>query len=310
MSFDKLDTSHWHTKDKAWKEERLAQWPAIEEAVSSYGHRKTEINLIKQYFLRGKLPAWEKYRDWDSGCRALDLRMFLWLYPSEDPQVLKAAYHCYMESDEIQNEDISVGYSSFLGSELKDGTREYNDPDNSYKPVFMWGKNIILFRIMFEDLDYMLAQYERLIEHKKEHQKERRRKVIRERVLEAFDYLFFRYYRRWLLMDKSSSKTKYCLYQYDEVIDWLLTTITPNADKEFVKIFEENPPVNVPGYQKALYCIYHFDTEKEGDTPRSAAVIKIRKILDEREFVPEFKQMWQDVKAGKVEVDDPWNPLK
>jgi hypothetical protein len=28
--------------------------------------------------------------------------------------------------------------------------------------------------------------------------------------------------------------------------------------------------------------------------------------LDDREFFPEFKQMWLDVKAGKIEVQDPW----
>jgi len=59
-------------------------------------------------------------------------------------------------------------------------------------------------------------------------------------------------------------------------------------------------------YQKALYCFYHFDTEKEGDTSQTHFVNKIRKILDEREFIPEFKKMWLDVKADKIEVKNPW----
>jgi hypothetical protein len=32
----------------------------------------------------------------------------------------------------------------------------------------------------------------------------------------------------------------------------------------------------------------------------------IRKILDERKFIPKFKQLWVDVKANKIDVKKPW----
>jgi len=65
-------------------------------------------------------------------------------------------------------------------------------------------------------------------------------------------------------------------------------------------------PVGLQRYQKTLYGFYHFDTEKEGDTSRTHFIQNIREILDEREFVPEFKQMWLDTKAGLIEVKKPW----
>jgi hypothetical protein len=32
----------------------------------------------------------------------------------------------------------------------------------------------------------------------------------------------------------------------------------------------------------------------------------MRKILDERPFIKDIKTMWEKVKAGEVQVEDPW----
>ena len=75
-SLEKIDTSYWKTKDQEWVAQRQAQWPAIERVVSS-GRRKAEVNVIKDYFLRGKMPNWKKYKEWNGDCRHVDLKMFL-----------------------------------------------------------------------------------------------------------------------------------------------------------------------------------------------------------------------------------------
>ncbi len=124
MSFESFDASYWLTKDKAWMEERKAQWPVIEKVVS-LNRKKTEVNVIKQYFLRGKMPKWEKYRDWDDVFRPLDLHTFLWLHPSNDPEILKVAYRCFMEAEVIDAQDVIVGYGSFLDAELISATSPY-----------------------------------------------------------------------------------------------------------------------------------------------------------------------------------------
>jgi len=63
MVLNEINTSYWLIKDKAWMEARKAQWPEIERFVEG-NRRKSEMNVIKQYFLRGTMPKWEKYWDW------------------------------------------------------------------------------------------------------------------------------------------------------------------------------------------------------------------------------------------------------
>ncbi|MCP5161916.1 MAG: hypothetical protein H7A00_09665 [Hahellaceae bacterium] len=296
MGLEKIDTSYWLTKDKAWMEERKAQWPVIEKVVEC-NRRKSEVNMIKQYFLRGTMPKWEKYRDWDDLYRHLDLNLFLWLHPSSDLDVLKGLYKNYMESDLIHEKDVLLGYALFLKHELMMATSPYKSLED-YPFPFMGEKNIILFRILFEDLDYAKSQILRLLGSQESFDKKARH---------IFEFLGYHHFLRmwlWLLQDSNSPLMLNCLYQYDDVVEWCMTTVTTNSEKEFLK--EIAPKAGLKEYQKALYCIHHFDTEKEGDTCRTRAVHKIRKILDEREFIPEFKQMWLDVKAGKVEVKNPW----
>lgn len=62
MSFETFDTSYWLTKDNEWVESRKSQWPAIEKMVG-LNRNKAEVNVIKQYFLRGKLPNWGEIQE-------------------------------------------------------------------------------------------------------------------------------------------------------------------------------------------------------------------------------------------------------
>jgi len=296
MSLEKIDVSYWLTKDKIWMDERKAQWPAIEKVVG-LNRKKTEVNVIKQYFLRGKMPKWEKYRDWDDVFRHLDLNMFLWLHPSNDPKVLKSLYKSYMESDLIHERDVMLGYGLFLKHEFMMATSPYKSLED-YPFPFMMEKNIILFRIMFDDINYAKDAVFRLVGGQENFDK---------KAKHTFEFQGFHHFLRmwlWLLQDSKSPLCLHCLYQYDEALEWCLTTLTVNKENEFLD--ELKSPVNLQEYQKALYCIHHFDTDKEGDTCRTRFIHKIHKILDEREFIPEFKQMWLNVKAGKIEVKDPW----
>ncbi len=294
MSLESIDTSYWLTKNKIWMDKRIAQWPAIERVVG-LNRKKTEVNVIKQYFLRGKMPKWEKYREWDDLFRPLDLNMFLWLHPSSDPDVLKLLYRDYMESDLIHENDVVLGYGSFLEHELlraastKKSLEEYPFP-------FMGEKNIILFRIMFEDISHLKKTISHLIGGPENFDKKAGH------IFEAVGYVYFLKMWRWLMQDPKSPLSLNSLYQYEDVLEYCMSTT--KYDDEFIKALEY--PVNVEDFQKALYCIHNFNTQKEGDTCRTRFVHKIRKILDEREFISEFKQMWEDTKAGKIEVKDPW----
>ena len=292
MNLEKIDTSFWLTKDKTWMEQRKAQWPEIERVVG-LNRRKTETNGLKQYYLRGKMINWEKYRNWNDLFHPFDLAMFLWLHPSNDYDVLKALQRCYMESSLPRPEGSISGYGSFLGHELLRATGPYKSLAK-YPFPYMGEKNIIIFRVLFNDLAYAKDQIGSMENYNK-------------MTNNPFEYLGYHHFfkmRNWLLQD---SKLPLCvnnLYQYDGVVDWSLTTLTLENAQIFLD--EIKNPVALQVYQKALYGFHHFDTEKEGDTGRTHFVHNIRKILDERAFIPEFKQMWLDTKAGLIEVKKPW----
>ena len=296
MNLEKIDTSFWLTKDKVWKEARQAQWPAIEKMVG-LNLKKAEINVVKAYFLRGKMPNWEKHSDIHEGPRPLHLSCFLWLHPSDDLEVLRLLYRSYMESSLIHSQDVIQGYHSLLSHELLRATSPYKSL-KEYPFPFIGEKNIILFRILFEDIDYAKKCMVTLLDGQE---------GFDEYAQVIFDYLGYVHFSNiwcWLLLKETSPLMLNSLYQYDDVLEWCLSTISAGSEKEFVNglIY----PAHVQAYQKALYCIYHFDEEKGEDSCRSRALVKVRQLLDENDFIPEFKQMWEGIKSGETEVKNPW----
>lgn len=296
MSLESIDTSHWKTKDKEWIDQRQAQWAAIEKIIG-LNRRKSEVKVIEQYFLRGKMPNWEKYKDWDNLYRHLDLDLFLWLHPSNDTEVLKNLYKTYMESDLIHERDVLRGYGELTDNEFLRAPLSWKSLEE-YPYPFRGEKNIILFRVMFDDMDYVKERILSLVGGQENFSKKT------SQIFEFLGYHHFLRMRLWLLQDIKSPLCLNSLYQYDDVLEWCLTTLTPNKEKEFSEGLHTREYLQA--FQRALYCLHHFDTEKEGDSCRTSAIHKIRKILDERTFVPEFKQLWEDTKAGKIEVKKPW----
>lgn len=296
MNLESIDTSFWLTKDKTWMEKRKTKWPAIEKSLKDL-RNMVEVNVIKRYFLRGKMPNWGKYKSQELPFRHLDLGLYLWLHPSNDPKVLKLLYENYMESDLVHPRDLLLGYAMFFKHELLMASVPYKSL-KEYPFPYMGPKNIIIFRILLEDVNYAKTKINSLSNGKDNFDK------TVENVFEWMGYDHFLNMRGWLLQTPKSPLCLHSLYQYDDVLEWCLTTLTTTRDNEFLEGVIK--PVYLEAYQKALYCLYHFDTEKEGETPRTRFIHKIHKILDEREFLPEFKQMWLDTKAGKTEVKKPW----
>ena len=100
---------------------------------------------------------------------------------------------------------------------------------------------------------------------------------------------------RWLRIKEMHALNEDMLFQYDLPLEWWYQGCSRDEDYFRKHAQEKNHRAII---KKALYRIHHFSTYVEGDTCRSQFVHKIRKILDEREFISEFKQMWQDVKGS------------
>jgi hypothetical protein len=294
MSLENIDTSYWLTKNKAWMDARKADWPRI-EAMLDQTKAKKALTIIKQYYLKGKMPKWEDLKYWDNYDRHLDILCFLWLHPSSDLKVLQSLYETYMTSEAIHEGDALRGYSEFLSSHMISTASPYQSMDDFSFP-FTGSKALTIFKVFYNDTDFIKDQITRHLGSPERFNHEGRQVVF------GLGFPYICIMGGWLIIEKMLPLHEECLFQYNEVLDWCYLSFS--QDKSY---FEENSDkVVIDQYYTALYRIHHFDTEKEGDTCKTRYVHKMRKILDEREFIPEFKQMWLDIKVGKIEVENPW----
>ena len=284
-----IDTSYWNTKDKAWKAERNAMWPKIDLMLSIHKPRKA-INIIKAYYLRGKMPNWKALEEWIDERRHVDLFIFLWLHPSWDEAVLKELRDAYINSKLIIRNDIASGFSLFLASQSILLAQE-REAIEQFECPYIEGHGELMFRIMFGDPIETLYEI-----------KDTRKAKLYGRVFKLHEpeLTFISTMTRWLIIKKMLPINYDYLYQYDQPLEWWYQCCALRED-QFDKAEKSS-------FRRALYRIHHFDIEKEGDTNRSRFVHKLRQMLDEREFVAEFKRTWELVKADKIVVDDPWKP--
>lgn len=294
INFPNIDTSYWQIKDKQWMAERKAQWPVIEAMLKHHKYAKGKT-AVKQYFLKGKMPDFEMFADWESSTRHVDLFIFLWLHPSWDEAVLKPLRDAYMTSDEIIEEDLH-GIERFLDCSSTIASIDYTgDTDKEMAHlIYTGGYNEFLFKLMMGDLnqtDYPLVQKYDVFSTPS---------VYYLPKDELFSILTM---SKWLCIKEMHPINNDMLYQYDLPLEWWYQSCTKD-EEHFKKDAQEQTYREL--IETALWRIFNFDVGKEGLSPRTTFVLKIRKILDERPFIKEFETMWQRVKAGEITVLNPW----
>lgn len=298
VNIKKINTSYWQRDDPEWVTQREADWPDIEFMLTHRKTKKKAINPIKDYYLRGKMPNWKGFKEWDDEDRHLDLFMFLWLHPSWDKAVLTALRDAYIASDLIVYDDVRTGAYSFLSSQITMSCIWYQYPKKRISNPDLKGKGPLLLDVIMGDP--AISQYE--IEDRAGNG--RGRKLIFE--FPSGEYSNLVVAAGWLRIENILPINQEMLLQYDNALEWWYRGVA-HDDDYFEKKQNKNKDIDVLGqYYIALYRIHHFDTQKSTNTCQINFAHKIRKILDEREFVPFFKQMWLDVKAGKVEVKNAW----
>ncbi|MFL0807446.1 MAG: hypothetical protein K6L60_09175 [Oceanobacter sp.] len=297
MELNSIDTSYWKLKDKTWVAERKAAWPAIEKKLAP-GRRKSEVNVIKQYFMKGKMPNWEKYKNWGGSKRHVDIFVFLWLHPSSDVDVLTGVCRLYLNLEIIHFKDL-LGWDCFLYSEFRwivDPRLVLNETD----AIIVGVKNIAMFRAWISNYDLFRSRLFSMLGEFSILGFPRRPKVL----CYYQTYVSFLYFRHWLLCDSKSVVTQTCLYRNLDVLEWIFTNFDSKAEAEFIESMKYQ--VNDDLYKKSLYCIFNYDTSIEDGTGRAEAVLKLRDFLNEYPYLQEFKKIWEDVNSGQVEVEDAW----
>jgi hypothetical protein len=294
-SFPEIDKSYWLLHEQEWVANRKEQWTRIESMLSSSKSGKGKT-AVKQYYLAGKMPDWEKFRSWNNGERHVDIFMFLWLHPSWDDDVLVPLRDAYMTCDLIIPDDIKTGFTEFIQSSTVMPTVDWagSSLEEMQSLLITDGHNEQLFRLLMGDLnkkEYHLKfpdMYPPYSEVFKLPQSE----------LFAINEM-----GRWLCIDEMLPINEDMLLQYDQPLEWWYESCTKD-ESYFAQRAQQEEERKI--FRKTLFRIHHFDTQKEGDTCRTRFAHKIRKILDERAFIQEFKQMWLDVKAGNIEVKNAW----
>jgi hypothetical protein len=107
----------------------------------------------------------------------------------------------------------------------------------------------------------------------------------------------------WLNIKKMYPINQDMLLQYDLPLDWWYSC--SRRDKTALELVSDKD--RKPFVERAMFRIHHFDINVEGDTKRSRFVNKIRKILDEGDFIDEIRNIWRNVKEGRIVVKDAWS---
>ncbi len=294
ISLDEIDTSYWKLDNKEWMTKRKAKWPQIEAMLGCHKAKSKAISIIKAYYLSGKMPNWSALKAWDGYGRHVDIFVFLWLHPSWDERLLKELRDLYIYSDLIVRDDLARGFW-FLYSTQNLGIATVSSEGKVDFPN-LEGRGELLFRVMMGEPIQMTYEIIGASDLPKG------RSYQKEYQLPGLDLGSMFMAGVWLSHSKMLPIHHDFLYQYDQPLEWWYQCCRHN-DEYFTK---PKKMKEIPSLEKMLYRFHHFNTQKEGDTCRTRFVHKIRKILDEREFISEFKQMWEDVKSGKIVVDNPW----
>lgn len=298
MKLNRIDTSAWNHHDHDWVTEREASWQHIESMLGMYKNTKLKKQMqpIKDYYLKGKTPDWKEYNNWDNSQRHLDLFLFLWLHPTWDKSVLLQLFQDYVTSELIHPRDIIVGFYVFVDSQMILPTLPYESMEQMECP-YLEGRGPLLFEVMFSDLEFVKECIVNRLE--------------RPEFWGRPEYHFptgsgFRRLNEmgeWLLLENLLPVQKEWLLQHEDTLDWWYNGCSKEPGY-FLKGGEGRQFIGL--IELALYRIFHFDTIKEGDTCRTQFALNIRKMFDELEFIPDFKQIWLEVKTGKIIVDNAW----
>ncbi len=293
-----VDPTHWPVKDKSWMRKREAQWNEAERSLCREKTRKAQ-NIIKQYFLKGKLPDWRKLDDgWDihDKFRHLDLFSLLYCHPVQDYQVLKPLRDAYLQGKPFGRTHADVRASSETFRLLAEtdpasnggllGKRKHFDREVA-----------LLTRLMCEQLAG-----------------ETDRETGAYWLLSSGPGLFtLAAVEKWLQWDQLNEYGEKFLLQFPEAREVMYDNVCNVSDRRNrnATLGESNAAL----LEKVFYAMRDFVLDKEGDAVRSRVVNDLFDMFNERPWIPRFKEIWERVRDDEdhgrgLETDPSKDPLK
>ena len=311
-SLANFDTSYWQPKDPAWLAAREAQWSEIEILLFVRDKSKKAVGIIKRYFFKGTLPDWDKLSGWDNHERHLDLMLFLYLHPSQDPAVLAPLRDAYIRLRHVQPRDIETGFQQLrnigmtqaagggghrfryetVAKALPHLLANFSVGDDGYITIeaHIKGHSERLFRLLFTDPQQQVINLPKRLPAQ----------IPQHGFRDVWEW------SQWLTLELPLGPcASDMLYQYDYPLEFWYAQCgcdLPRFDQA------ARPPGVVELFIMAFYRFQHFFDVHTADDPRAPFVHKVVQMFDTRDFVPPVKLLWNEVKAGEVVVTDPWSP--
>lgn len=293
-----VDVTHWQLDNKAFQEQRKANWPMVEEVFTTcINKNKKAINAIKKYYLKGELPNWQALYQatdhTDIKNRHLDIVTFLWLHPSSAPEVLAPLVNAYFAAGFGRvPEDIHAGIH-FL---FRWGVMLTITGVTGWKPKCpcFEGKGQLLFNIIFAHVQGLSFYFEGAVGIYN--------KQSNDHVIQVLGFNQLLLSAKWLCLKKFNPISSAVILQYREVCEFMFMQI--NSDKGVVA--SDFSDYFIRSTTKAFYRLANFDIEKEGDTPRTRYVKIVREILDAGGHWPQIDALWAKLKNNEIVVQDPW----
>ena len=247
------------------------------------GREKTKkgLNIVKRYFMTGKFPDWRKVNaSWnyeDTHGRHLDLFSLLYCHPVQDYQVLKPLRDAYLAGEAVGRErrDVFAGCHTFLALALRDASsngREYG----ASRKHFVCDVEMML-RLLFEDaLDDKQSG-----------------SALGVSFRNGPNIYGFSFVEKWLELDKLNAYGQRMLLQHDLALELMYANVCALEGRDRRTLFVGHTGAR---WERIFYGLHHYDFKKEGETIRAEVVAKLTHMLDEREWIPEVKQIWERVK--------------
>ena len=285
-SLDKFTNDAWQLDNSEWVKNRKKQWDKLEPVLKDHAKpTKFALTPIKNYFLKGALPNWKKYQDWDSvhsTYRHLDLFTFLWLYPSQNEADMKCLFEIYMNSKFPLNEDVSAGYSLFF--EFLDSCAHNT---NFKKPIYLYidEKDVqTIFKAMFLG------------------QRKRSGKTVGNEEISEYQYsrMWFWNLRGaidWISIKESQFKPFRAIYwvRFDPALEWWIENMTMVAveDIEFsrdVRVVEKD---NVADFFRKFLSIRKNSIFSE---IQLELYNKLLAVFESEDLPLELRKVWLEIK--------------
>ena len=283
--FPNIDLSFWQTKNKEWMDERKSDWEKIEsEFFKGGGHKsKKGLAIVKRYFLKGSMPDWQKLKDWEDYQRHLDLFYFVWLHPSNDLAVLQSLCNEYVASHFVTDQDIATGINGFLMGGIIGAFRPLIPGTPRYVQT---GNSEFYFDVLLGNLKQRPRAYQLRLE-----------KACRSQ--DIFDIAIM---TEWLANDRLDEQAGDFLYQYDRPLEWWYEHCD-RSEKFFEKKTNQDMLWNL---YLAFYRIVDFPNRENRDPRQDELANKLTRLLDEGDFMPTVKSIWEKTRDGRIVIEAPW----